>query len=146
MGIVLNSKYRIYHLSLFSSRVPKSQQKNTLCTIFLMMLSHSNALPELQAVFCCLFPEVVCLECWYWIKVCGRGENTKMYDPATNGRVTFLYSWVKSIQPSLLRRLKRRRPFTAKAPPIGKIHPISKIGVTFESVMQFEYPSRFRIS
>ena len=29
------------------------------------------------------------------------------------------------------------RPSTAEAPPIGKIHPFSKIDVTFEPVMQF---------
>jgi hypothetical protein len=29
----------------------------------------------------------------------------------------------------------RRRPFTAEAPPIGKIHPFSKIIVTFEPVI-----------
>ena len=34
----------------------------------------------------------------------------------------------------------------AEAPPIGKIHPFSKIAVTFEPVMQFGCPSGFRIS
>ena len=29
------------------------------------------------------------------------------------------------------------RPSTAEAPPIGKIHPFSKMGVTHEPVMQF---------
>ena len=38
------------------------------------------------------------------------------------------------------------RPSTAEAPPIGKIHPFSKIAVTLEPVMQFGCPSRFRIS
>ena len=37
------------------------------------------------------------------------------------------------------------RPSTAEAPPIGKIHPFSKIAVTVEPVMQFGCPSRFRI-
>ena len=40
----------------------------------------------------------------------------------------------------------RRRPFTAEAPPIGKIHPFSKIAVTFEPVMRFGCFLRFRIS
>ena len=40
----------------------------------------------------------------------------------------------------------RRRPFTDEAPSIGKIHLFSKIIVTFEPVMQFGFPSRFRIS
>ena len=38
------------------------------------------------------------------------------------------------------------RPSTAKAPPIGKIDPFSKIAVTLEPVMRFRFPSRFRIS
>ena len=38
------------------------------------------------------------------------------------------------------------RPSTAGAPPIGKIHPFSKIAVTSEPVMRFGCPSRFRIS
>ena len=49
---------------------------------------------------------------------------------------------------SLQRRLQTQilhRPFTAEAPPIGKIRPLSKIAVTFEPVMQFGCPSRFRI-
>ena len=33
-----------------------------------------------------------------------------------------------------------------EAPPIGKIHPFSKIAVTFEPVLQFGCPSGFRIS
>ena len=38
-----------------------------------------------------------------------------------------------------------RRPSTAEAPPMCKIHPFSKNVVTLESVMQFECPSGFRI-
>ena len=34
----------------------------------------------------------------------------------------------------------RRKPFTAEAPPIGKIHPLSKIAVTFKPVMRFWCP------
>ena len=30
-------------------------------------------------------------------------------------------------------------------PPIGKIHPFSKKAVTFEPIMQFSYPLRFRM-
>ena len=40
----------------------------------------------------------------------------------------------------------RYRPFTAKAPPIGKIHQFCKIAVTFKPVLQFGCHSRFRIS
>ena len=40
----------------------------------------------------------------------------------------------------------RRRPFIAEAPPIGKINPFNKIAKTFKPVMQFECPSRYRIS
>ena len=40
-----------------------------------MMLSHSNALPELQVASCCLFPVVLCLECWYRIKGFWRGRE-----------------------------------------------------------------------
>ena len=29
---------------------------------------------------------------------------------------------------------------------VGKIHPFSKIAVTFEPIQRFRYPSRFRIS
>jgi hypothetical protein len=39
-----------------------------------------------------------------------------------------------------------RRPSSAEAPAIGKIHPFSKITITFEPVMRFGCPSRFRIS
>ena len=39
-----------------------------------------------------------------------------------------------------------RRPSTAEAPPIGQTHPFSKIAVTFEPVVQFRCPLRFRIS
>ena len=38
------------------------------------------------------------------------------------------------------------RPFTAEAPPIGKIHQFSKIAIPFEPVMPFGCPSRFRMS
>ena len=31
-------------------------------------------------------------------------------------------------------------------PPVGKIHPFSKIAVTFEPIQRFRCPSRFRIS
>ena len=31
-------------------------------------------------------------------------------------------------------------------PQVGKIHPFSKIGVTFEPIQQFRCPSRFRFS
>ena len=37
-----------------------------------------------------------------------------------------------------------RRPSTAEAPPIGKIHPFSKKAVTFEPLMRFWCPSGFR--
>ena len=39
-----------------------------------------------------------------------------------------------------------RRPSTDEAQPTGKIHPLSKIAVSLEPVMQLECPSRFRIS
>ena len=38
------------------------------------------------------------------------------------------------------------RPSTAKAPPIVKNHPISKIAVTLEPPMQFRCPTKFRRS
>ena len=38
------------------------------------------------------------------------------------------------------------RPFTAEAPPIGKIHTFINIAVTLAPVMRFGYPSRLRIS
>ena len=38
------------------------------------------------------------------------------------------------------------RPSTAEAPPIGKIHPFSKIAVSLEPEMRFGCPLRFRIS
>ena len=40
----------------------------------------------------------------------------------------------------------RRRPFTAEAPLIGKIHPFIQITITFEPVMRFGCPLGFRIS
>ena len=40
----------------------------------------------------------------------------------------------------------RRRPFTAEALPIGKIHSFSKLSVTCEPLMRFRCPSGFRIS
>ena len=40
------------------------------------------------------------------------------------------------VKTSLLRRLQGR-PFPAEAPPIGKIHPFSKMAVTFEPLMGF---------
>ena len=39
-----------------------------------------------------------------------------------------------------------QRPFTTEVPPIGKIHPFSKIIVTLETVIQIGSRSRFRIS
>ena len=36
-----------------------------------------------------------------------------------------------------------RRPSTAEAPPIGKIHPTSKMAVTFEPLIGFWCPSGF---
>ena len=38
----------------------------------------------------------------------------------------------------------RRRPSPVEAPPIGKIHPFSKMAVTFEPVIKFWCPSGFR--
>ena len=38
------------------------------------------------------------------------------------------------------------RPSPDEAPPIGKIHPFSKIAVTLEPLLQFGCPSRFRVS
>ena len=38
----------------------------------------------------------------------------------------------------------RRRPSPAEAPPIGKIHPFSKMTVTFEPPLEFWCPSGFR--
>ena len=38
------------------------------------------------------------------------------------------------------------RPSTVETPPLGKIHPFSRITVTLEPVMQFSCPTRFRIS
>ena len=56
------------------------------------------------------------------------------------------YIFVKSTQKKLPKSSCRRRPFTAEAPPIGKIHPFSKITGTLEPVMRFRCPLRFRIS
>ena len=46
---------------------------------------------------------------------------------------------------SLLRRLQAQT-LSDEAPPIGKIHTFRKITITFEPVMQFGCPLRFRIS
>ena len=46
---------------------------------------------------------------------------------------------------SLLRRLQEQT-LPDDAQPMGKIHPFSKIAVTFEPVMRFGCPLRFRIS
>ena len=45
---------------------------------------------------------------------------------------------------SLLRRLQAQT-LPDEAPPMGKIHPFSKIAVTFEPVMRFRCPSGFKI-
>ena len=51
---------------------------------------------------------------------------------------------LRPLCPGLFGRIKTRRgspfdrrPSTAEAPPIGKIHPFSKMAVTFEPVMRF---------
>ena len=61
-------------------------------------------------------------------------------------------SWTP-FQPKILTEWKqaccagcRRRPFTTEIPSIGKIHQFIKTAVTFEPVMRFGCPSRFRIS
>ena len=46
---------------------------------------------------------------------------------------------------SLLRRLQEQT-LPDEAPAMGKIHPFSKIAVTFEPVMRLGCPSGFRIS
>ena len=46
---------------------------------------------------------------------------------------------------SLLRRLQAQT-LPHEAPPIGKIHPFTKIALTFEPVMQFGCPLGFKIS
>ena len=46
---------------------------------------------------------------------------------------------------SLLCRLQAQT-LPDEAPPVGKIHPFSKIAVTFEPIQRFRCPSRFRIS
>ena len=51
----------------------------------------------------------------------------------------------KNQKKSLLRRLQEQT-LPDEAPPMGKIHPLSKIAVTFEPEMRFECPLGFRIS
>ena len=46
---------------------------------------------------------------------------------------------------SLLRKLQAQT-LPDEAPPVGKVHPFSKIAVTFEPIQQFWCPLRFRIS
>ena len=56
--------------------------------------------------------------------------------------------WRKSDRSSLLTSLLRRlqaQTLTDAAPPVGKIHPFSKIAVILEPVMWFWCPSRFKI-
>ena len=53
------------------------------------------------------------------------------------------YRFQTPYKTSLLRRLQGR-PSPAEAPPIGKIHPFSKMAVTFEPLMGFWCPSGFR--
>ena len=49
------------------------------------------------------------------------------------------------LKTSLLRR-PQTQTLPDEAPPMGKIHPFSRIAVTFEPVMRFGCPSGFRIS
>ena len=49
------------------------------------------------------------------------------------------------VKTSLLRSLQVQT-LPEEAPPMGKIHPFSKMAVIFEPVMQFGCPSGFRIS
>ena len=49
------------------------------------------------------------------------------------------------IETSLLRRLQEQT-LPDEAPPMGKIHPFSKIAVTFDPVMRFGCPLGFRFS
>ena len=56
---------------------------------------------------------------------------------------TYDLSWIKTnvIKTSLLRRLQAQT-LPDEAPPMDKIHPFSKIAVTFEPELQFRCPSR----
>ena len=76
----------------------------------------------------------------FWISWCMRMYSEYM-------RKLFLDKLIEVVihKTSLLRRLQEQT-LPDEAPPMGKIHPFSKITVTFEPVMQFWCPSRFRIS
>ena len=52
---------------------------------------------------------------------------------------------LKRRKTSLLSRLQAQT-LPDASPPIGKIHPFSKITISFEPVMRFGFPSRFRMS
>ena len=79
----------------------------------------------------------------YWkplefLKMNGNGcILLELLDIAGNG--------FKCLETSLLHRLQAQT-LPNEAPPMGKIHPFSKIAVTFEPVMQFGRPSGFRVS
>ena len=62
--------------------------------------------------------------------------NDKKYNSSSD-----LYSVV--IKTSLLRRLQAQT-LPDATPPIGQIHPFSKMAVTSEPLMGFKCPSRFR--
>ena len=57
----------------------------------------------------------------------------------------FFYYLPTILKTSLLRRLQAQT-LPDAAPPVGKIHPFSKIAVTFEPLQRFWCPSRFRVS
>ena len=53
--------------------------------------------------------------------------------------------YLKRLKTSLLRRLQAQT-LPDATPRVGKIHPFSKIAVTFEPIKKFLCPSRFIIS
>ena len=87
------------------------------------------------------------------LRIRGLDENTSPCNLAKLSTSKFLFPqylrplnfWACADRLSLLRRLQAQH-LPDEAPPIGKIHPFSKMAVTFEPVMRFGCPSRFRIS
>ena len=59
--------------------------------------------------------------------------------------ITVSAMYVQPVEKSVLRRLQVQT-LPDEAPPIGKIHPFSKMAITFKPVMQFVCPLRCIIS
>ena len=89
----------------------------------------------------------VCLSLCHWQPLSIR--DYKLYDSKLDGigpvdkKTLHRHASSPCLETSLLRRLQAEN-LSDEAPPIGKIHPFSKMAVTFKPLIGFWCPSGFR--